>query len=134
MPESTISETYFTQWCYEKQIKCRRIKRARADGYKRPDFAINVGEHWCVVEVKQTDPNPQDKNLLERVSTKKEEIITGWKVSPGSRLLRGLREATTQLRRFSMRGLPTVVCFFDNTLGFYDTPRDVNQGNQKIQH
>jgi hypothetical protein len=132
MPEPTISEKHFVEWCYQKQIKCQRIKRARADGYKRPDFAVKVGEHWCVVEVKQTDPNPWDKDLLERVSRREEEIIPHWKVSPGSRLLRGLREARSQLCRFSIRRLPTVVCFFDNTLGFYDEPRDVAQVMRRV--
>jgi hypothetical protein len=133
MPETTISEKYFEEWCCLNQIKFQRIKEARVEGYKRPDFAIKVGEHWCVVEVKQLEPNPPDKHQLETASEKREAVSVFWKKSPGSRLIRGLREAKSQLRKFSIRNLPTVVCFFDNTLGFYDEPRDVKQAMRRVK-
>jgi hypothetical protein len=134
MPTPTISETYFKEWCCLNRIECKSIKEARVDGHQRPDFAIKVAEHWCVVEVKQTDPkNAQDKHQLERAREKKEGVSGWWKASPGSRLIRGVREAKSQLHKFSMRGLPTVVCFFDNTLGFYDEPRDVEQVMRRVK-
>jgi hypothetical protein len=133
MPTSTTSEQYFKQWCRLHGIECRSIKKARAEGHKRPDFAIKVHEHWCIVEIKQIDPNPQDRNQLERASEKNEAVSVWWKVGPGSRLIRGIRNAEHQLCKFSMRGLPTVVCFFDNTLGFYDKPRDVEQVMARVK-
>jgi hypothetical protein len=133
MPTPTTSEAHFEQWCRLHRIKCRPIKKARVDRHKRPDFAIKVGGHWCIIEIKQTDPNPQDKNLLERASERKEEVLVFWKVPPGSRLIAGIRKAKSQLHKFSMRGLPTVVCFFDNTLGFYDEPRDVKEAMARMK-
>jgi hypothetical protein len=132
MPTRTTSETHFEQWCRLRRIECKPIKKARVDGHKRPDFAIKVGEHWCIVEIKQTDPNPQDKNQLERAQGK-EEGSGWWKPSPGSRLIRGIQKAESQLRKFSMRGIPTVVCFFDNTIGFYDEPNQVKQAMERVK-
>ena len=133
MRKPTISERSFEDWCYQNEIKCQPIKRARVDGFRRPDFAIKVGGHWCVVEVKEINPNPEDKHQLAIALEKKQEVIGFWKVSPGTRLIRGLRDAETQLRKFSMRGLPTVICFLDNTLGFYDEPREVKQAMRRVE-
>jgi hypothetical protein len=127
----TISERYFKEWCCLNHIKWRPIRKARVDSHKRPDFAIKVGGHWCVVEVKQIDLNPQDKEQLQRAFEKREGGAA-WKRSPGYRLLRGLRHAESQLHKFSMRGLPTVVCFFDTTIGFFDTPREVIQAMRRV--
>jgi hypothetical protein len=98
-----------------------------------PTFAIKVDQHWCVIEVKEIDPNPEDKRQLAKASGKKEQISVFWTISPGTRLIRGMREAKSQLRKFSVRGLPTVVCFLDNTLGFYDEPRDVQQAIRRVK-
>jgi hypothetical protein len=133
MRKPTISERCFEDWCYQNEIKCQPIKRARVDGFRRPDFAIKVGEHWCVVEVKEINPNREDKRQLAIASEKKEQVISFWKVSPGTRLIRGLRDAKSQLRKFSMRGLPTITCFLDNTLGFYDEPREVKQAMRRVE-
>jgi len=45
--------------------------------------------------------------------------VKGRWIDSGTRLTRPMRCASDQLRKFSMRGFPTVVCFFDNTAGFY---------------
>jgi hypothetical protein len=113
----TLSETQFERWCHACGIKCRRIREASVQGHKRPDYAIKVQQHWCIVEIKQLDPTPDDKALLQ------EGLIAGttqprW-INPGARLRQSIKEAADQLRKFSQRGFPTVVCFFDTTMGFY---------------
>lgn len=115
-PSLTQSEALFEQWCHDHNIVCRRIHEARVQGHKRPDYAIKVSGHWCIVEIKQLDQTQNDKALLQ-------EILTGippvrW-VNPGTRLRKPIRDAASQLRKFSQRGFQTVVCFFDITIGFY---------------
>ena len=133
MRKPTISERCFEDWCEQNHIKCRPIKKALVDGFKRPDFAIKVNGHWCVVEVKEISPNPEDRRQLVKALERTQEQISFWKTPPGTRLIRGIREAKSQLRKFSIRGLLTVVCFLDNTLGFYDEPRDVEQAIRRVK-
>jgi hypothetical protein len=116
MSVPTISEVYFERWCREHQIEFRRIREARVQGHKRPDYAIKIRGQWCIVEIKQIDSTPNDDVLLRELLCG--EVKGRW-FEPGARLTRPMRSASDQLRKFSMRGFPTVVCFFDNTAGFY---------------
>ncbi|MGB8840706.1 MAG: hypothetical protein WCC64_06520 [Aliidongia sp.] len=40
-------------------------------------------------------------------------------INPSARLRQSIRDSANQLRKFSHRGFPTVVCLFDTTVGFY---------------
>jgi len=112
----TASETYFERWCREHQIEFRRIKEACVQGHKRPDYAIKIDGQVCIIEIKQIDPKPADDSLLQEIA--RSEVKSRW-IDPGVRLTRPMRDASDQLRKFSMRGFPTVACFFDNTAGFH---------------
>jgi hypothetical protein len=112
----TLSETSFEQWCQDCEIEYRRIREARAQGHKRPDYAIRAQQHRCIVEIKQLDQTPDDKALLRDAMSGTSQLH--W-IDPGSRLRRPIKDAAAQLRKFSRRGFPTVVCFFDTTVGFY---------------
>ncbi len=112
----TASENYFECWCRERQIVFRRIKEARVQGHKRPDYAIKIDGQVCIVEIKQIDQKPADDTLLQEIA--RSEVKPRW-INPGARLIRPMRDASDQLRKFSMWGFPTVACFFDNTAGFY---------------
>jgi hypothetical protein len=98
------------------RVPIDRIKEARVQGYKRPDYVIKVDGQPCVVEIKQIDPTPADNALLQELA--RGEVKGRW-IDPGARLTCPMRGASDQLRKFSMRGFPTVVCLFDNTAGFY---------------
>src|ERR1039458_1283114 len=109
----TLSETWFEQWCQDHGVRCRRIREARVQGHKRPDYAIKVQQHSCIVEIKQLDPTPSDQAWQQDVMSGTTQLH--W-IDPGARLRRPLRDAAAQLRKFSQRGFPTVVCFFDTTV------------------
>jgi hypothetical protein len=40
-------------------------------------------------------------------------------IDPGVRLRQSIKDSAAQLRKFSYRGFPTVVCFFDTTAEFH---------------
>jgi hypothetical protein len=115
-PSPTLSEALFERWCHDHGIVCRRIREAYAQGHKRPDYAIKALEHWCIVEIKQLDQTRDDKALLQELSTGAPPAR--W-VNPGARLRQSIKDASSQLRKYSRRRFPTVVCFFDATIGFY---------------
>ena len=113
---STKSELAFEAWCRAKGVIYRRIREAHTPGYKRPDYALHLQAHWCFVEIKELDETPEDSALMS-------EMLDGgagfrW-VDPGARLRRPIKAASAQLRKASKRGFPTVVCFFDKTIGFH---------------
>jgi hypothetical protein len=113
MPNQTTAEVYFEQWCDQQGIEFRPISEARG---RRPDYAIRMVGGWCVVEVKEIDPSPADDALVR-------ELLRGqssarW-VEPGVRLTGPIRKASRQLKKFSQRRFPTVVCFHDTTIGFH---------------
>jgi hypothetical protein len=104
----TASELKFEQWCQEHRIKYRRIREAIVPGHQRPDYWVKVGQLWWVIEVEEIF----DKSQLQ------DESKAYW-LKPGHRLCQSIKDAAGQLRKFSHREFPTVVCFFDTTIGFY---------------
>jgi hypothetical protein len=124
MSGQTISEALFEQWCHAQGVDVRRIKVARAKGQKRPDYAIRVNDSWCIIEIKQIDPDKEDN---DRLATLRQGKVEGYWIDPGARLTRPVRKASSQLRKFSHRGFPTVLCLFDATASFHDAPIQVVQ-------
>lgn len=112
----TESELAFEQWCQTHGIDHRRIREAQAPGHKRPDYAIRVQSSWCFVEIKEPAQTPDDAAMLRDLQSGKPSFR--W-ISPGARLRQSIKDSASQLRKFSHRGFPTVVCFFDTTVGFY---------------
>src|SRR5215470_12079199 len=114
----TISEFKLEQWCQEHSIEYRRIRESMVPGHQRPDYWIKVGQRWWIVEVKEIAEKAEDRALLEY-------ILSGWPQAHwmeqplGKRLRQSIKDAACQLRQFSHRGFPTVICFFDRTIRFY---------------
>jgi hypothetical protein len=124
MTGKTTSEALFERWCHNQNLEVRRINVARVEKQKRPDYAIRVNDGWCIVEIKQIDPTKEDKKRLDTVLKGK---IEGYWIDPGARLTRPMRKASSQLRKYSYRGFPTVVCLFDATASFHDASFQVVQ-------
>jgi hypothetical protein len=116
MSEKTLSEQAVEEFCNRHHIEFRRIKVARKQGNRRPDYAIKVGGGWCILEVKEIAPTDEDNSLLEELS---KGIIKGRWVAPGKRLRGPIRSGEHQLRKFSARKLPTVICLLDTTVSFH---------------
>jgi len=112
----TTSELAFEAWCRAQGVVCRRIREARTPGHKRPDYALQFRPHGCFVEIKELDDAPDDAALLGEV--KSSSAGFRW-VDPGARLRQPMKAASKQLRKASKRGFPTVVCFFDKTIGLH---------------
>lgn len=111
----TTSELAFEDWCQAHGLEHRRIREARAPGHKRPDYAIRVLNHWCFVEIKELAQTADDAEMLRALQSSKPAFR--W-ISPGARLRQSIKDSASQLRKFSYRGFPTVVCFFGTTVGF----------------
>jgi hypothetical protein len=120
----TTSELAFEHWCRAHGLEHRRIREARAPGHKRPDYAIRVLPYWCFVEIKELAETADDAAMLRELQSGKPSFR--W-IDPGARLRQSIKDSASQLRKFSYRGFPTVVCFLDTTVGFYLEPIHVAQ-------
>jgi hypothetical protein len=72
--------------------------------------------HRCFVEIKELAETPDDVAMRHDLQSGKPSFR--WN-DPGARLRQSIKNSAAQLRKFSHRGFPTVVCFFDTTVGFY---------------
>jgi len=128
----TQSELLFEEWCRQQKLRCRRIKEAHKDHQKRPDYAVAVPGGWCIVEVKEIEPNDEDDRMLAELMQGKPGVR--W-VESGARVRGRVRRSRDQLHKFSKRGLPTVALIFDKTAAFYDEAVHIGAamaGQQKL--
>ncbi len=122
----TPSEFVFEGWCSSQGVTFKRIREAHTPGCKRPDYAIHLGPHWCFVEIKELADKRDDENQNLQREVQAGVVSLRW-VDPGARLRGPIKAASAQLRNASKRGFPTVVCFFDKTIGFHLEPSQVLQ-------
>src|SRR5260370_38527745 len=78
---------------------------------------MRVAGNRCIVEVKELTPNDDDKQIIEKARAG--TIDAKW-VGTGKRLRPAIRSGEGQLRKFSARGFPTIICIFDATASFHD--------------
>jgi hypothetical protein len=110
---TTQSEALFDKWCQQQRLPFKRIRVARVANQKRPDYRVRTPYGWCVIEIKELVPTEEDDLILQSLRGE-----ARW-VDPGTRLRRPIRDAAKQLRKFSQRGLPTVLALVDLTASFH---------------
>lgn len=106
----TISEAMFVALCEEQQVPCYRLPEGKC---RTPDFEIELDGKKVIVEVKQLDPNPEEKRLLEQFS--KDGRVQGGGVI-GDRMRKTIRSARKQLQaraRGIHPALLVVYCTFE---------------------
>ena len=86
----TTSELQFEHWCRLNGVDFRRIREARVQGHKRPDYAISILHRRCIVEVKQIDPTLID---TARYNDARSGISRFSWVDPGARLRQAIKDA-----------------------------------------
>jgi hypothetical protein len=108
----TLSERLFARFCDSVGIQCVRISAAIGPGELRPDYSL-VGRLGTsvVAEVKQFDPSPEEKTLMER-SHRGEVVVTGG--VPGARLREVIDKANAQLKALSHGEKPGILVVYNN--------------------
>jgi len=119
----TKGEEMFEAACRFAGIAYRRVPVARSESHRRPDYKVTVGHCGALVEVKQIDPNEQDRQEARDLAAGKIAVRSN---KPGARLRSAIRDASGQLRRASLRRIPTAVAIFDTMFSFsYTDPYNV---------
>jgi hypothetical protein len=116
MNAETESETLFTAYCRANGISYRRIQASNATGERSPDYVVRLSGHAVVVEVKQLDESPFDRDMRDRL---RKHGQTGPVTPPlDKRIRKKIDRAMPQLRRLAKRRRPALLVLYDNASFF----------------
>lgn len=104
------AEQNFTEFCAQAGIRWRRVPEEPEKKEPRPDYEIWVSGHKIVVEVKQFDPNPEEKKALEDSGNYPPR-------EPGKRASKAISEANPQLKALSKGKVPAMLVLQGNVSG-----------------
>lgn len=105
----TQAEILFEKYCTDHGIPFTRIPEGLT---RTPDYELVLGGGAVAVEVKQLDPNEEDRAFLHDLRTKGR---AGGMVDMG-RAWQSIQDAVKQLRRYAKGRMPAVVLLY-NSMG-----------------
>jgi hypothetical protein len=105
----TRSEELFEAFCKQEALPLRRLPPR--EGVRTPDYV--VGRFWrrIAVEVKQLDPNPEERQQQAAFDAGK--IVT-FAVTPGGRVRKAIDDGYPQLRAMTHACWPGILLLYDN--------------------
>lgn len=111
----TESEQLFEGFCSARDLAFERIPEGDA---RSPDYRLRLRDAEIIVEVKQIEPNAEERELL---NTPPEEWdganIYHWGI-PGERIRKKITDALPQLKALSKGEVPTLLVVY-NTVNFW---------------
>jgi hypothetical protein len=131
MSVPTRSESLFSEFCSAAGIDLHRISESALPGEARPDFSLRVGDgREVVVEVKQFDPNSEERAALAEIAKGRTTVHGG---IPGDRVRKAISGAGRQLKAAARSGAPTMLVVFDAVgLGRHTDPYAILTGTRGL--
>jgi hypothetical protein len=117
MTMRTTSESLFERFCDETGIQSTRLPAGPSEGQRTPDYEIHLQVPPILAEVKQIDPNRDDRKLRLQLQDTGEY---GFCDLPGKRLRDKISDAASQLRACAMPDQPALVVIYNNVDGLRD--------------
>jgi hypothetical protein len=108
MSTRTTSELEFESFCRLRGVPLVRIPETDT---RTPDYEIVIGSDRIIVEVKETAPNPEERESDRLLEERGYGTATGG--TPGDRVRKMIASASAQLKARSGGVLPTVLVVFD---------------------
>jgi hypothetical protein len=107
----TESERLFESFCEGHGLTCHRVSTTIKP---RPDYELEIGTQRLLVEIKQVDPNREERAFMVFLASGGKQVALGGK--PGERLRRAICAANTQLKALlAGRLMPTMLVVYNNT-------------------
>ena len=104
----TISERLFEKLCSDRHVGCKRIPESVE---KTADYEVSLGTLKLITEVKQLDPNKDDKKIEEIWGTPKSPVA----VAPSNRVQGLIADAYPQIKSSSEERKPTMIVVYNNS-------------------
>ncbi len=92
---------------------------------KSADYLLNLSHVRLVVEVKQIEPNPEERQLLATPCEEWDGELVYHRGIPGERIRKKIAEAVPELRVISNGVLPTLLVIYD-TIGIWPELTDAD--------
>lgn len=108
MSKRTTSELDFEKLCANKDIVCVRIPETTT---KSADYQVSLCSTTLITEVKQLDPNDEDKKLGEVWGTPQSPGA----IAPSDRVQRLLEDGYSQVKLSSEGKWPTMIVVYNNS-------------------
>ena len=118
----TKSELLFKELCAEHSLDCTRLTELH--DRKQPDYELTVKEHRIVVEVKQIEPNDEDKRFTDTLYSKGMATQNRNPDIVAKRVRKHIKKSRSQINSYlnSRPGTPAVLVLFDNANNNYTDP------------
>ena len=124
----TLADQLFERFCARVGIKATPIPTG---GKKTPDYRLSVTGQEVIAEVKQLDPNDEEKADLAKFT---KGVGSGYWAVPGNRVRRELSKANTQLATLAKGRCPALVVVYNNVfLCFHTDPYNVRVGMYGVE-
>jgi hypothetical protein len=108
----TVSEKIFEEYCQQNRIYFNKINTESNSAKKSPDYEIIVNSQKIIVEIKQIDPNPNDKKNEERLRLTGTGGTFGGKI--GKRISQKITSAMPQLKVRAKNKYPSLLVIYNN--------------------
>lgn len=104
----TISEEYFERFCECRRISCEKLQVGKV---KTPDYKINVNGINITVEIKQLEPNDEEKEVILKRTQGNVTVYKKNIFRPHKNITKGV----DQLRSYSkhVRKQPAIVVLYE---------------------
>lgn len=112
LSRNTISEEQFERFCRENGIQCSRLEPSEVPGEQSPDYEIRTASGAAIVEVKQFDPNDEDRKVAKQLQERGYSDAFGGE--PGARARLKIQAGVKQLRARSRGEHPTILVLYNN--------------------
>jgi hypothetical protein len=106
----TKSEQLFENYCQIHGYSATRIP-ADLESIRTPDYKVEAFGHSFIIEVKELQPNEEDKRRIRELIEKHFTVGGG---TPGKRVFEKIKNAAGQLSKHKDSGLPCVLLLYDN--------------------
>lgn len=120
--DRTESEALFEELCDHHGVPCRRLC-VRSDG-PQPDYELNLAGHTVVAEVKQIDPNEEDRQFTE--SLRRDRMATQCRNPDlmARRVRNHIKESRSQINAYldDHPHTPALLILFDAARNRYTDP------------
>jgi len=104
----TISEIHFEKLCANRGVVCEHIPESTT---KSADYRVSLGSTTLITEVKQLDPNDENKKFGEVWGTPQSPGA----VAPSDRVQGLLDDGYSQIKRSSEGKWPTMIVVYNNS-------------------
>ena len=108
----TISEKSFEVFCETNNLVYKRIEISLVPGTKVPDYELYTETGLIVVEIKQFNPNEEEKRLQKQLEKRGRTEIYG--KEPGAKARLKIQSGAKQLKARGGERKPTLLVLYNN--------------------